>query len=459
MPKLIFNRALLAFALLLAIAAGAAAQEDPYAPAPQATPSPKSLIVPQLMSVNPPAAGALDSVLPTPTPTPVFYRQGLLVATLDGRVVAEQGADQGFNPASTVKLATALQALRSYGPDYRFTTAVWTTGTFDRATGTLDGDLVVSGRDPSLHDEHAVALAREMNRLGIRTVTGDLIVSPGFTMDFSPSALRSGERFYDTLDATRRPATATNSWYEECQAKKDQACFTSVPGVAVMGAVYVAPVPAGAKVLLTQRSSALVDVLKVLLCYSNNFMAERLGESMGGASGLRSFLVREVGLPAGEVRLASTSGLGVNSLSPRSMMKVYVALRAELAKHKLEPSDILPVAGVDPGTLKKRYTDPASRGSVVAKTGTLGRTDGGVSALVGEMRTQNGETLLFVIFNRRGSVYRFRQDQDALVTSIQSSRGGPAPFQYTPHTLAMRLADTEFNARNKNEYEGVSNDQ
>jgi D-alanyl-D-alanine carboxypeptidase/D-alanyl-D-alanine-endopeptidase (penicillin-binding protein 4) len=177
-------------------------------------------------------------------------------------------------------------------------------------------------------------------------------------------------------------------------------------------------------------------------------MAERLGESMGGASGLQAFLVREVGLPAAEVRLASTSGLGFNRLSPRSMMKVYVALREELAKHKLETSDILPVAGVDPGTLKKRYTDPAERGSVVAKTGTLGRTDGGVSALVGEMRVQNG-----------GSDDRFRQDQDALVTSLQSARGGAAPFPYTPHTLAMRLADTEFNARNKNEYEGTSNDQ
>jgi D-alanyl-D-alanine carboxypeptidase/D-alanyl-D-alanine-endopeptidase (penicillin-binding protein 4) len=392
-------------------------------------------------------------------PTPVEYRQGVYVATLDGKVVMEQGADQTFNPASTVKLATALQALRTYGPDYRFTTAVWTTGTLDAATGTLTGDLIVSGRDPSLHDEHAVALAREMNRLGIRTVTGDLVVSPGFTMDFSPSALRSGERFYDTLDATRRPAAATSSWYEECQAKKDQACFTSVPGVAVMGAVYVAPVPAGAKVLLTQRSSPLVDVLKVLLCYSNNFMAERLGESMGGAPGLQSFLVREIGLPAAEVRLASTSGLGVNRLSPRSMMRVYVALREELAKHKLEPSDILPVAGVDPGTLKRRYAESASRGSVVAKTGTLGRTDGGVSALVGEMRVRNGDVLLFVIFNRRGSVYRFRQDQDALVASLQSARGGAAPFPYTPHTLAMRLADTEFNARNKNEYEGTSNDE
>ncbi len=462
MTKTIFSRALLASALLFALAVAAFAQDDLYAPAPQATPipsptakpTPRTLVVPQIMPVSPsaPATDDIYKVIPTPVPTPVFERQGVLVTTLDGKVVMEQAADQAFNPASTLKLATALMALRTYGPEYRFTTVLWTTGTFDAKTGTVTGDLVVSGRDPSFHDEHAVALAREMNRMGVRTVTGDLIVSPGFTMNFSPSASRSGERLYDALDATRRPAEATRNWYDECQAKNDQTCFTSSPSVAVMGAVYVANVPQGAKVLLTQRSSQLVDVLKVLLCYSNNFMAERLGESLGGPANLQGFLVKQLGL-------ASASGLGVNRISPRSMMKVYVALREELAKHKLQTSDILPVAGVDPGTLQKRYATSPGRGSVVAKTGTLGHTDGGVSALVGEMRARSGETLLFVIFDRRGSVYRFRQDQDSLVAAIQSARGGPAAFAYTPHALAMRLSDTEFNARNKNEYEGTSNDQ
>jgi D-alanyl-D-alanine carboxypeptidase/D-alanyl-D-alanine-endopeptidase (penicillin-binding protein 4) len=318
---------------------------------------------------------------------------------------------------------------------------------------------MISGRDPSLHYEHAVDIARELNRLGVRTVTGDLYVSPGFTMNFSPTARRSGEGFYDTLDASRRPAAATRAWTGALLARKDQAGLASSPSVAVMGAVYVAPVPAGARALITHRSSALTDLLKVLLCYSNNFMADRLGESIGGPAGLREFLIKEFALPEWEVRLASASGLGVNRLSPRSMMKVYAGLRKELAKHRLVPSDILPVAGVDPGTLQKRYAASSGRGSIIGKTGTLGRTDGGASALVGELRTQSGETLLFVIFNRRGSVYRFRQDQDTLVGSLQYARGGPAPFAYVPHTLAMRLADTEFDARTtaKGEYESISN--
>ncbi|HKS30303.1 MAG TPA: D-alanyl-D-alanine carboxypeptidase [Pyrinomonadaceae bacterium] len=371
---------------------------------------------------------------------------GILVETLEGQMVMEQLGNLAFNPASAVKLATALAALRTFGPEHRFTTAVWTTGTIDKATGTVNGDLIISGRDPSFHYEHAVMIARELNRMGIRTVTGDLIVAPRFTMNFNLSAQRSGDSFYDTLDATRRPAAASRAWMDERTALRDTASLQSVPSVAVMGAVYVDAVPKGAKPIMTHSSSKLVDVLKVLLCYSNNFMAERIGDTMGGPEGVRRVAIRDAGVNPAEISLATTSGLGVNRVTPRAMMKIFRALRTELAKAKLSPSDIMPVAGIDPGTLQKRYTSYPSRGSVIAKTGTLIRTDGGVSALVGQMKTARGETLLFVIFNQRGSFLRFRESQDMLVTQLQNQRGGPAAFDYRPQTLSMRLADTEQSA-------------
>jgi D-alanyl-D-alanine carboxypeptidase/D-alanyl-D-alanine-endopeptidase (penicillin-binding protein 4) len=298
-------------------------------------------------------------------------------------------------------------------------------------------------------------IARELNRQGIRTVTGDLIVAPRFSMNFDWSTQRSGDVLYDTLDASRRPAAATRNWYEERRALGDTASLQSVPSVAVMGAVYVDSVPPRARLLLSHRSSKLIDVLKVLLCYSNNFMAERIGDTLGGPEGVRRAAINTTGIKPMDISLASTSGLGVNRVTPRAMMKIYRALLAELKKHKFSASDIMPVAGIDPGTLKKRYTSYPSRGSVIAKTGTLIRTDGGVSALVGQMQTARGETLLFVIFNQRGSVLRFRESQDVLVTQLQNGRGGPAAFNYRPLTLAMRLADTELDSANarKDEYE------
>lgn len=415
--------------------------------------------------VAPPSSAPASSTTTQPAtpdvapPAPVIRIQGLLVESLDGKVLMEQDADQAYNPASAVKLGTALTALKTFGADYRFTTALWTNGTFDPATSTLNGDLIVSGRDPSFHYEHAVMVARELNKQGIRIVTGDLIVAPGFTMNFDWSAQRSGNQLYDTLDATRRPSAASRAWAEERSIVGDTESLQTVPSVAVMGAVYVDSVPAGARTLMVHRSSKLVDVLKVLLCYSNNFMAERIGDTLGGAAGVQNFLTQELRLSAGEIKLASTSGLGVNRVTPRAMMKIFRALRDELAENKLSPSDILPVAGIDPGTLEKRYTDMQSRGSVVAKTGTLVRTDGGASALVGQMRARDGQTLLFVIFNQRGNVWRFRESQDALITQIQNSHGGPAPFNYKPLSLPLRLASTELKSLpvRTDEYEPGSN--
>jgi D-alanyl-D-alanine carboxypeptidase/D-alanyl-D-alanine-endopeptidase (penicillin-binding protein 4) len=225
-----------------------------------------------------------------------------------------------------------------------------------------------------------------------------------------------------------------------------------------MGAVYVDSVPAGARNLLVHRSSKLTDILKVLLCYSNNFMAERIGDTLGGPEGVRRVAISAAGLSPTDIRLATTSGLGSNRVTPTAMLKVYRALNDTLAQSGLSPADILPVAGVDPGTLQKRYTDPAARGSVIAKTGTLIRTDGGASALVGQTRTASGEILLFVIFNRGGNVLRSRQNQDALVSAVLSTRGGPGAFAYSPATLAMRLSDTQMHsAKIAGEFEDATN--
>jgi len=407
------------------------------------------------------AAAQIPEVSPSPTPTPenarpLYGLQGVLIETLDGKVVSSQNEYEQFNPASTLKLATALIALRTLGPEHRFATGIWTDGVLDKTTGVLNGNLYISGRDPSFHYEHGVLLARELNKLGIKQVSGDLIVAPGFTMNFSSSATRSGERLYDTLDSTLRYAEAVRAWNYERTVLNDRASLETVPSVAVMGAVAVAPVTPSAKLLLTQRSSKLVDILKVLLCYSNNFMAERIGEALGGPESVRQQLITQLKLGPDEIRIASLSGLGVNRISPRVMMKIYRELRVELQKQGLTPASILPVAGIDAGTLEDRFDGLAWRGSVIAKTGTLTRTDGGASSLVGQMRTANGEVLLFVIMNQRGSVWRFRENQDYLVMLVQNSRGGPKAFDYKPLMLTMQLSHTESTVGDGEEYEPPS---
>jgi D-alanyl-D-alanine carboxypeptidase/D-alanyl-D-alanine-endopeptidase (penicillin-binding protein 4) len=424
-------------ALLLAVCMHVVSQQEPQ-PSPSLSPSPS------------PATEAAR---------PLYGVQGVLIETLAGKIVSSQNENEQFNPASTMKLATALMALKTLGPDHRFATAVWTDGQLDKATGSLNGNLYISGRDPSFHYEHAILIARELNALGIKQVTGGLFVAPGFIMNFSASATRSGEQFHDTLDATLRRAAALQAWNYERTLLKDTAGLQNVPSVVVMGAVSVAPVAPGAKLLLTQKSSRLVDILKVLLCYSNNFMAERIGETLGGPESVRQQLTATLNLGPEDLKISTLSGLGVNRISPRVMMKIYRALVAELQSHGLAPSAILPVAGIDPGTLEDRFTGPAWRGSVIAKTGTLLRTDGGASALVGQMRTAAGETLFFVIMNQHGSVSRFRENQDYLVMFAQNTRGGPKAFDYKPSLLSMQLSNTESVVAGSEEFEPQSQSQ
>lgn len=419
---------------------------------------PTSATKPITPSGNSPDIPKTDIVI-TQEPT-VSGRLGLLIESENGKkIIRDAASDEAFNPASNIKILTALAVIKTFGVDYRFTTAFWTNGSFDRETGTINGDLIVSGRNPSFHYEQAVEVAQTLNKLGIRKVTGNLIVPYGFTMNFDWSALRSGEQLYDTLDSERRPSDASQAWFEQRRALGDSASMQNTPSVAVMGAVVVDSVPPNSRVILTHKSPTLIDVLKPMLCYSNNFMSERIGETVGGPSGVKQTLVKHYSIPENELTLASTSGLGVNRVTPRAMMQIYRALRSELASKGFKISDILPVAGVDPGTLSNRFTSQSSRGSVIGKTGTLSRTDAGVSTLVGEMKTAKGEVLLFVIFNQRGSVSRFRGYQEALISFVQNEFGGPSQFIYVPQPWAIRMSDTKSNSTNnlKGEFESDNN--
>src|SRR5262245_65858928 len=108
-----------------------------------------------------------------------------------------------------------------------------------------------------------------------------------------------------------------HAWNYERTLLNDQAGLQTVPSVAVMGAVQVAPVAPAAKLLLTQRSSRLVDILKVLLCYSNNFMAERIGDALGGPDSVRQQLITQLGLGPAAIRISLLRGLGANGVVQR----------------------------------------------------------------------------------------------------------------------------------------------
>ena len=424
---------------LFVLSASASAQSVYTRPSvvPQPIPSPSPLV--KTTSSVTPSVAAPDVTQPSLEPVTTGMR-GILVETVDGKAVMDLASDQAFNPASNVKLATALAVLKTLKPNYRYQTKIYTDGIFNPQDGTITGNLYVVGNDPSFNYEHGIRIADALNKMGVRTVNGDMIVSSNFTLGYTPSALRSGVLLYNAMDASRRPTAALNAWNDYLRANPQIAAqYQTLPSVAVMGSVSTEELPTNLRLLATHESSPLKDILKACLSYSNNFLAERLGDTVGGAYMVANIVRQEANIPVEELYLASSSGLGINRVTPRAMMKVFRALHNELSKHKMSITDILPVAGIDEGTLKNRFPG----GSVIGKTGTLPNTDGGVSSLVGQMGTASGEMLFFVIFNQRGNVNRFRNYQDELVAFLQNQRGGAMGFKYSPKYFPTLLSNTK----------------
>lgn len=399
------------------------------------TPSPTPPLVNKTSSVSP----AYDIVNPAEMAIPGY--SGVLIETLDGKVVKENYSNYAFNPASNVKVATAFAVIKTFGPDYRFPTNVYTDGVIDTTTGTLNGNVYIAGRDPNFTYEHGVAIAQTLNKLGIRQVTGDLIVTNSFVMALNGSYQRSAEILFATLDSSKRSAAAARAWQEYLASSGKLGQIQGIPSVSFGGKLYVDIIPNNARLLFAHESAPLREIVKVTLCYSNNFLAEKLGDMLGGAYAVARIVQINAGVTAEEFSLQTSSGLGINRVTPRAQMRLLRALRTELARYKMTFADVMPIAGVDPGTLQNRFKEYPYQGSVVAKTGTLGNTDGGVSSLTGEMQTKNGK-MLFVIFNQKGVATRFRNFQNDYVMMVQNQQGGAASLGYSTVPLPTRLANT-----------------
>ena len=389
------------------------------------------------------APTTLKTSLPVLADVEIPGYSGILVEDMNGNVVLDNYSNYAFNPASNVKIATAYAVLKTFGPDYRFPTNVWTDGQIDPNSGTLYGNLYVSGRDLSLNLEQGVNIAHELNRLGIQNVNGDLVVTGDFVMSQSSSADRAVSTLSATMNSAKRNVATTRAWQSYQVNSKRTDLVGVVPSVAVSGGNYVQTIPTNAKLLFSHESAPMREIVKATLCYSNNYLADKLGDMLGGAYAVAKIVQLNAQVAPEEFYLQTSSGLGTNRVTPQAMMRLLRALSKELARNKMTFADIMPVAGIDRGTLENRFDTDFSRGSVVGKTGTLGNTDGGVSSLSGEIQTRQGK-LLFVIFNQRGSVSRFRSFQNMLVSLIQGQFGGATSLNYIEITPDVRLANTRI---------------
>ena len=330
---------------------------------------------------------------------------GVLIETIDGkRLLASHNADEPFNPASLIKLATSLVALKKLGAEYRFQTRVFVDGRVD-AAGTLSGRVLVTGNDPTFGDVAAGMIAKELRARGIKNVKGAIGVSQDFCFNFSDSAEESAARLCKALNlGNAAPVIASDA--------------------------------AGAS-LFTLDSYPLHDVLLYMNARSSNFVAERIGALIGGAEGVQQYLINELHLPVSEVAIARVSGREHNRLTPRGLLAVIRALVEEAARQNLEPEAIMPVASDDSGTLRRRLAGTGLEGAVVGKTGTLtSEVDGGMASLAGIVYTKDAGRVVFVILDQGNHIWEHRQLEDQLLADVVNTLAKPrAIASPTPRQL------------------------
>jgi len=397
-------------------------------------------------------------VVPKPPPVAVWH-----VETPEGNVLDSRQGDLPVNPASVTKVATTLWALETLGPDRRFETRFLARGTVDRSTGTLHGDLLVEGGgDPDFHVENALLVLAELDRIGVRRVTGDLIVDSRFWMGWEdgsegrqPDPHARGALMSQRLKSALQP----RSWTKWTRAAWRQTAplvgaAARDPALVIAGQARTAdPLPEPTTLLVVHRSRPLVQTLRAFNAHSNNDI-ERIGDHMGGGPDLAAWLAERWHLEPGTLRFETTSGLGVNRISPRLIVHLVRDLSFTAERLGLPLDELLPTSGCDKGTVASffpRLGKGPYVASVTGKTGTLITTDNGVSVFAGIARTAEGEQIFAVaVPNARGRLRAARRVEEDFVLRLVDRLGGPearacaAPL---PDRLVMTEVENPFTPR------------
>ncbi|NET05147.1 MAG: D-alanyl-D-alanine carboxypeptidase [Merismopedia sp. SIO2A8] len=357
-------------------------------------------------------------------------KQGVWMQTGDTLLTNHQGTVP-LSAASITKVATTLVALETFGPDYQFVTQIGATGPIE--DGVLQGDLVIEGgEDPFFIWEEAIALGNTLNEMGIKRVTGNLVVIGKFYMNFATDTLTTGNLLKQGLNS--------QLWSTEAQTQyRTMPPGTPRPKVAISGSLQILPLPpSNLDPLVRHYSFPMAELLKKMNRYSNNKMSEMLANSVGGAKAVARKAAEAAKVPAAEISLQNGSGLGIdNRISPRAATAMFLAINRYLKPHSMTVADVFAIVGEDEGILDERQLPKLA----VVKSGSLDN----VSALAGALPTKSQGTVWFTIINGGGENLKgFRSTQESLLQEFinQWEAQQSLPAELTPNPDRMSKASS-----------------
>ncbi len=342
--------------------------------------------------------------------------QTCLIVEVDGRVLANEGANLALIPASNQKLVTTFAALEALPPETRFTTRVSRVG--EITDGILDGDLYfVGGGDPFLvtdtwrtqyieRDEDGNEidsiyerswtrledLADQIAATGLRSVTGSIVADESLfdTNRSGPwaerlvlqnqsgplTALAVNEGFVDWADDSPTFSARTAATDPALHSADVLSQLLADRGITVAGTI-VGREPIGTVDVGSVQSAPLADVVTHVNSWSNNYGAEILlkhiglviegeGSTAAGARSVIAILQRNPDFVLDGVVIEDGSGLSeADRLTCGLLNEILIAsgIDSPLAQS-------LSIGG-ERGSLAFRHVDTDADGNVFAKTGTL----------------------------------------------------------------------------------------
>ena len=389
---------------------------------------------------------------------------GVVQDAVTGEVLFDRSADAARVPASNMKLLTAVAALRTLGPERRFSTRAVAGAGPGTVILTGGGDVLLGAgeSDPGAVQGHAglASLAKSTVRAladdGVSAplsvqLDDSMFTGPALNPAWNLADVAAGEvapLFPLALNSARYdPAKTTGPRPQDAAMSAADVFAAELTAAAAAAGLTVAPggvsrVPAGAgpvagagpdgsadgpRVLAEVRSATVGQQVELLLRTSDNYLTEAIGRmaalaagaagSNEGAAATVLQQLEELNVPAATVRAADVSGLALdNQVSTRQLAEVVRAITSGTDPRLRAALAGFPVAGLT-GTLGERYAEAGTVGGaglVRAKTGTLNS----VNSLTGYVVDADGRLLVFSFIGNgmtAGAANRTALDRTAAV--------------------------------------------
>ena len=350
---------------------------------------------------------------------------GLMVLDANGQTVLANHADLPLMPASTTKLATAWMALSHWGEDHRFRTQFY----LDESTQTL---WVKGSGDPYLVSEELDAIARNLKQNGLKQVKAIGIDTSLFQPDLALPGTGTSDNPYDAVPTAvaanfntiairkiggrvlsaesvtpltayseslghsmrggeLRVNTGPNPHNAEKYFAELLAAFLDKHGVAVGPQIIFGQTPNLSVFYSHENSKTLGEIIRSMLKYSTNFVANQLiltlsAESLkrpANATDVQRYMEENLSHRFSWRNFSLADGAGLsrnNRLSPQQLTELLEAFRTW--RHLLPE--------IEPG--------------IYAKSGTLT----GVSALAGYLVGHGGEWRPFAVVMNQNVPHNLR---------------------------------------------------